>query len=66
MEAPDFTKYNSTISPTGARSAEAIPMYDAYQVKMFIIAAFQYAHDVHYHNVPYDPQKFFEYYNLNK
>lgn len=67
METPDFTKYNSTISPSGDGStSEPIPMYSQYQVKMLILAAFQYLQDCQYKNVMYEPRLFFEYYNLNK
>ena len=66
MEKPDFTKYNNTISPSGATGAEPIPMYTQYQVKMLVLAAIQFYHDVHFNNVEYDINAFFEYYNLDK
>ena len=66
MEAPDFTKYNDTISPSGATGSEPIPMYSQYQVKMLVLAAIQYYHDCVHHKVEYDIMKFFEYYNLSK
>ena len=66
MEAPDFTKYNDTISPSGATGSEPIPMYSQYQVKMLVLAAFQYHFDCVYKDVEYNPMKFFEYYNLTK
>lgn len=66
MEAPDFTKYNNTISPSGATGSEPIPMYSQYQVQMLVLAAIQYYHDCVHHKVEYDIMKFFEYYNLTK
>lgn len=67
METPDFTKYNSFISPSGDGStSEPIKSYTAYQVKMLTLAAMQYAYDCHFHKLVFEPKLFFEYYNLNK